>query len=341
MAQNSKGAYLNVLQDADGKDVYPITRADGVYMNDGTTAQAKCEALDSKIDSTKSSLDASIATKLASAKSSLQSSFQAGVDGIYDAITAQGTTPASKSQGDVKNAIGTLATNKYDQGKNDVSLSVAGSYVNASNGKSARVDYKGQYYRNEGNNVGLAGDYFHATFPEGYYGSEGQDWAPEIRVPVGTMNANGWYDQDQYNSHYDSGYNAGYSAGKSVTVAKLSAIKISANRGVAPKGDGAQGAGASGVFTIDTSNYSSAWLGAVEIYKMRSYVDATMTIKSNSGSVLFSLSTSGDGKKTGGNVTLNLSGVSSITITINPAIYDNALNSSDSYGYISSLSFAA
>ena len=124
-------------------------------------------------------------------------------------------------------------------------------------------------------------------------------------------------------------------------MAKLSAIKISANRGVAPKGDGAQGAGASGTFTIDTSNYSSAWLGAVEIYRMRSYVDATITIKSDSGSVLFSLSTSGDGKKTGGNVTLNLSGVSSITITINPAIYDNALNSSDSYGYISSLSFAA
>ena len=217
MAQNSKGAYLNVLQDADGKDVYPITRADGVYMNDGTTAQAKCEALDSKINST---------------KSSLQTSFQAGVDGIYNAITAQGTTPASKSQGDVKNAIGTLATSKYNQGKNDVSLSVSGSYVNASNGKSARVDYKGQYYRNEGNNVGLAGDYFHATFPEGYYGSEGQAWAPEIRVPVGTMNSNGWYDQDQYNAHYNqgvtdadnranssstnykSGYNAGYGAGK-------------------------------------------------------------------------------------------------------------------------------
>lgn len=234
MAQNSKGAYLNVLQDADGKDVYPITRADGVYMTDGTTAQAKCEALDSKIDST---------------KSSLQSSFQAGVDGIYNAITAQGTTPASRSQGDVKNAIGTLATNKYNQGKNDVSLSVSGSYVNASNGKSARVNYKGQFYRNEGNNVGLAGDYFHATFPEGYYGSEGQAWAPEIRVPVGTMNSNGWYDQDQYNAHYNqgvvdadnransnstnyqSGYNAGYGAGVSAGKSANSTQTISVSAG--------------------------------------------------------------------------------------------------------------
>lgn len=87
--------------------------------------------------------------KIDSTKSSLQSSFQAGVDGIYNAITAQGTTPASKAQGDV-NAIGTLATNKYNQGKNDVSLSVSGSYVNASNGKSARVDYKGQYLSQRG-----------------------------------------------------------------------------------------------------------------------------------------------------------------------------------------------
>ena len=130
MAQNSKGAYLNVLQDADGKDVYPITRADGVYMNDGTTAQAKCEALDSKINST---------------KSSLQSSFQAGVDGIYNAITAQGTTPASKSQGDVKNAIKTLADAKYAAGNSagvasvTVSASASGRTVTAtaSNGKTA------------------------------------------------------------------------------------------------------------------------------------------------------------------------------------------------------------
>ena len=66
-----------------------------------------------------------------------------------------------------------------------------------------------------------------------------------------------------------------------------------------------------------------------------------MTIQSNSGSVLFSLSTSGGGKKTGGNVRLNLSGVSSITIYVQTAIYDNAGNGSDSYGKIDSITFAA
>ena len=66
-----------------------------------------------------------------------------------------------------------------------------------------------------------------------------------------------------------------------------------------------------------------------------------MKIQSNSGSVLFSLSTSGEGKKTGGNVSLNLSGVNSITIYIQTAIYDNAVNSSNSYGIIDSITFAA
>ena len=142
-------------------------------------------------------------------------------------------------------------------------------------------------------------------------------------------------------TNYKSGYNAGYSAGKSAAVAKLSGIKVSANRGSAPHGDGAQGAAGEGWITIDTSNYSSAWLGSCEISKTNSYVEATMRIQSNGGSVLFSLSTSGGGKKTGGNVRLNLSGVSSITIYVQTAIYDNALNGSDSYGKIDSITFAA
>ena len=52
------------------------------------------------------------------AKNSLQSNFQAGVDGIYDTIVAQGTTPASKSLSDVKAGINSLSTNKYNSGYN-------------------------------------------------------------------------------------------------------------------------------------------------------------------------------------------------------------------------------
>lgn len=194
-------------------------------------------------------------------------------------------------------------------------------------------------------------------------GGDGRYYGIRRGVHASPSNIAGWsggtlFTRSQYDSNYSSGYNngvrdadnranasstnykSGYNAGKSVTVAKLSGIKISANRAVAPKGDGAQGAGATGTFTIDTSNYSSAWLGSCEISRTNSYVEATMKIQSNGGSVLFSLSTSGGGKKTGGNVRLNLSGVNSITIYIQTAIFDNALNSSDSYGYIDSLTFA-
>ena len=331
MAQNSKGAYLNVLQDADGKDVYPITRADGVYMNDGTTAQAKCEALDSKIDST---------------KSSLKSSFQAGVDGIYNAITAQGTTPASKSQGDVQSAIKTLADAKYAAGNSagiasvTVSASASGRTVTAkaSNGKTTSAS------------VALAGS--NGTVSVSTSGGSGNQsfditdgWCTSVNVDrTGAYNQGVTDADNRVNSssaNYKGGYNAGYSAGKSAAVAKLSGIKVSANRGSAPHGDGAQGAGGEGWITIDTSNYSSAWLGSCEISKTNSYVEATMKIQSNGGSVLFSLSTSGGGKKTGGNVRLNLSGVSSITIYVQTAIYDNAFNGSDSYGKIDSITFAA
>ena len=49
-------------------------------------------------------------------QSTLQSNFQAGVDSVYNAIKAQGTTPASKSLSDVVNAIGTMSNNRYNSG---------------------------------------------------------------------------------------------------------------------------------------------------------------------------------------------------------------------------------
>ena len=93
---------------------------------------------------------------------------------------------------------------------NTPSVSGRAVTVTASNGKSATgyVEDKGQYYSSS-NNVGEAGTYFHATFPEGYYSSSGQAWAPEIRVEKTTMNSSGWYDKSQYDQHYTDGYNAG------------------------------------------------------------------------------------------------------------------------------------
>ena len=71
---------------------------------DGTMTQAAITQALSSIDALVTETD------------SMKASFQAGVDGIYNAITAQGTTPASKSQSDVQAAIPTLANNSYNKG---------------------------------------------------------------------------------------------------------------------------------------------------------------------------------------------------------------------------------
>lgn len=345
------GKKYRVLTDASNnkwKRISFWTAASDVELADGSTLQNFINNINSKITGILSDSDSTSTTTAPTSKllhdqiASLKSSFQAGVDGIYNAIVAQGTTPASKSQGDVKTAIGTLATAKYNQGKSDVTLSASASgrtvTATASNGKtaSASVAYAGS---NGEVSVSTSGGSGNQSFDI----TDG--WCTSVNVDRTGAYNQGVTDADNRanssSTNYKSGYNAGYNAGKSAAVAKLSGIKVSADRGIAPKGDGAQGANGEGWITIDTSNYSSAWLGSCEISKTNSYVEATMTIQSNGGSVLFSLSTSGEGKKTGGNVRLNLSGVNSITIYIQTAIYDNAFKNSISYGEINSITFAA
>jgi len=51
--------------------------------------------------------------------STLQTNFQAGVDSVYNAIVAEGTTPASKSLSDVVAGIDTMSTNRYNKGTAD------------------------------------------------------------------------------------------------------------------------------------------------------------------------------------------------------------------------------
>ena len=78
--------------------------------NDITTAEGY--AADARIVKTHGDEIDALVTKT----DNMKASFQAGVDGIYNAITAQGTTPASKSQSDVQAAISTLANNSYNKG---------------------------------------------------------------------------------------------------------------------------------------------------------------------------------------------------------------------------------
>ena len=73
----------------------------------------------------------------------LQSNFQAGVDSVYNAIVAQGTTPASKSLSDVVTGVGTMSTNRYNSGYS------AGSSAGYSSGYNQGVtdaDNRVNYY---------------------------------------------------------------------------------------------------------------------------------------------------------------------------------------------------
>ena len=60
--------------------------------------------------------NASVEGTLANELSKVNSNFQAGVDSIYNAIVAQGTTPSSKSLSDVTSGITNLSNNKYNNG---------------------------------------------------------------------------------------------------------------------------------------------------------------------------------------------------------------------------------
>ena len=347
-----------------------LTTTDYGYILDARQGKA----LSDKIDSAKSSLSASVATKLASAnvvnnvttkdagyaldarqgkvlsdkidstKSSLQSSFQAGVDGIYGAITAQGTTPASKSQGDVQNAIKTLADAKYAAGNSagvasvTVSASASGRTVTAtaSNGKTASAS------------VALAGS--NGTVSVSTAGGSGNQsfditdgWCTNINVDRSGAYNQGVTDADNrvnsssanYKGGYNAGYGDGYGAGKSAAAAKLSNIYVHCDRTSAHNGSQDQNGSAHGGFVIDTTNYSSAWVGSCKVTRG----GATMSITSNSGATLFSLTAQNVDEKSGGNVSLNLSRVSSITVYIRPNLRANADQYVNSQGTISSLTF--
>ena len=130
-------------------------------------------------------------------------------------------------------------------------------------------------------------------------------------------------------------HNAGYGAGKSAAAAKLSNIYVHCDRTSAHNGSQDQNGSAHGGFVIDTTNYSSAWVGSCKVTRG----GATMSITSNSGATLFSLTAQNVDEKSGGNVSLNLSGVSSVTVYIRPNLRANADQYVNSQGTISSLTF--
>lgn len=90
-----------------------------------------------------------LSNKLTSTSDDLKKSFQAGVDGIYNAIVAEGTTPAGKSLDQVKAGVKSLSSDRYSDGYSAVGVTASASgrtvTAKAGNGKtaSANVAYAG------------------------------------------------------------------------------------------------------------------------------------------------------------------------------------------------------
>lgn len=91
------------------------TKASDVEFDNGATAEASLgniQGITDSVNSNASNIAASAAAvnTLNSNMTEMQQSFQDGVDQIYNALVAKGSTPASKSLADVVQAINDLET---------------------------------------------------------------------------------------------------------------------------------------------------------------------------------------------------------------------------------------
>lgn len=265
-----------------------LTTTDYGYILDARQGKA----LNDKINDAKSSLDASIATKLASAnivnnvtttntgyaldarqgkalndkidstRSSLQSSFQAGVDGIYNAITAQGTTPESKSQGDVKNAIKTLADAKYaagHQGNAGTGDVLYGKTFSNSSGVNLSGTMANQGGYTEAKSWARGSGTTYIRIPKGAYltaANNGLD-LPEVTV------ADNLYGQGEYNNNYNSGYSKGVTDADNRANSNSTNYKSGYNAGYSSGKSSVK----TGSFVVNTSNtYDGVWCRRIDNY---------------------------------------------------------------------------
>lgn len=91
-------AYIQELQNRDGDSIYPVTTADGVYLQ--------------KSDASGVITQQTLSSKL----ESMETSFQDGVNTIVAALTELGVTPESTTPAGIAAAIKTLYSDQYAAG---------------------------------------------------------------------------------------------------------------------------------------------------------------------------------------------------------------------------------
>lgn len=130
----------------------------------------------------------------------LKSNFQDGVDSIYDALVAKGTTPASKSLSDVVAAISQMYDSAYNSGKTDYNPTSA---TLANNGAVVVKNAAGaQLYTN--------------TFTNNYDAGK-TDYNPTSATlnNAGVLSVKNAAGTQRYTTTFTNNYNAGYNSGNS------------------------------------------------------------------------------------------------------------------------------
>lgn len=165
-------AYIQELADKDGNKVYPITKAEAVYMPDNVTT------LDKQIEN-------------------MQQSFQDGVDTLVNKLKSLGVTPEENSPAGIAAAIEVLARNKFNDGV--ASIKIPATVSITTNGGAGQENYD------------IADGYYTEAVVDqsGAYNAGRLQGREDVKA---NPNGYGFYTQDQYNAFGELKFSEGTKA---------------------------------------------------------------------------------------------------------------------------------
>nr|DAD90519.1 MAG TPA: hypothetical protein [Myoviridae sp. ctiBE32] len=165
-------AYIQELADKDGNKVYPVTKAEAVYMADNTTT------LDKQIEN-------------------MQQSFQDGVDTLVNKLKSLGVTPEENSPAGIATAIDVLAQNKFNDGV--ASIKIPATVSITTNGGAGQENYD------------IADGYYTEAVVDqsGAYNAGRLQGREDVKA---NPNGYGFYTEDQYNAFGELKFSEGTKA---------------------------------------------------------------------------------------------------------------------------------
>ncbi len=184
-------AYIQELADKDGNKVYPVTKAEAVYMPDNATT------LDKQIEN-------------------MQQSFQDGVDTLVNKLKSLGVTPEENSPAGIAAAIEVLAQNKFNDGV--ASIKIPATVSITTNGGAGQENYD------------IADGYYTEAIVDqsGAYNAGRLQGREDVKA---NPNGYGFYTGEQYNAFGGAKYNEGVAAGKNSASARAScAVDLGLNK---------------------------------------------------------------------------------------------------------------